>query len=310
MKNLHKKPTIAVIGAGAVGSTIAYAMTIKDIAAEILLIDINEKKEAGEVLDISDAICFVDTGCVKGADFKDAADADIIIISAGVSQKKGDTRLDLLQKNASIIRSIFKEVGNIRKDAIVLMISNPVDVLTYLAQEISGLPKSQVFGSGTTLDTARMRTRISKELKVSSHNVHGYMLGEHGDSEFAAWSTLTVGGVQAENIKALTANKKKAIEHKVRNEAYEIIHRKGATFYGIGLTVTTIVEAILDDQHRIMPVSSRLQKYNGISNVCLGAPAVIGRKGIVKHWPIRLEKKEIEKLKASAALIKTYIKQL
>lgn len=308
MKQACAKPRIAIIGAGAVGSTVAYALTIRNLAAEIMLIDVNQQKEEGEVMDINNALCFVDTGCVKTADFKDARNADVIIITAGVSQRPGDTRLDLFEKNANIMRSIFQSTGKLRTDSVVLVVSNPVDVLTYLAQEISGLPTSQVFGSGTTLDTARMRSMVAKELDVSAQNIHGYVLGEHGDSEFVAWSTITAGGVPINKL--LNATKRNRIEKSVRNEAYEIIHRKGSTFYGIGLTVTDIVEAIMYDQQRVMPITTRLDKYNGISGVCLGAPAVIGRGGVLKHWPIKLTPIETKELKHSATVIKGYIDQL
>jgi len=209
------------------------------------LIDVNEQKEEGEVMDIRDGICLMETGCVKQGDFKDAADADIIIITAGLPQKPGETRLDLVNKNKEILKSIFKGIGKIKPSAIVIMVANPVDVLTYLAQKISGLPKNQVFGSGTTLDTARLKAEIGRRLKVSPQSIHGYVLGEHGDTEFVAWSTVTVGGMPLTKMKKLNAKDYKDIEEKVRKEAYEIISRKGATFFGIALVLADLVEAIL-----------------------------------------------------------------
>lgn len=301
---------IAVIGAGAVGSTTAYAATLKNLATEIILIDVNEEKEAGEVMDIADGLCFVETGCVKGADFKDAKNADIIIITAGLAQKSKETRLDLLKKNAAILKSILKSIGRFKRDAVIIMVSNPVDILTYLAQKWSGLPKNQVFGSGTTLDTARLRTELGHYLKVSPQSIHGYVMGEHGDSEFVAWSTVHAGGMAIDKLKKLSAKQKAAVEKRVKKEAYEIINRKGATFYGIALVLSDIVEAVLFNQHKIMPVSSRLYGYNGIDNICLGAPAVIGRRGIEKIWPLKLASAEKKKLKKSANTLKRYLQSI
>lgn len=301
----HNK--VAIIGAGAVGSTAAYAATLKNVAAEIVLIDINEAKEEGEVMDIRDGICFVETGCIKGADFKDAKDADIIVITAGAPQKPGETRLDLVKKNKAILASIFKQIGKLKPTTIILMIANPVDVLTYLAQEITGLPKNQVFGSGTGLDTARLKTELGKYLNVSPQNIHGYVLGEHGDTEFVAWSTVTVGGVPISQMKEFNARTKKEMEQRVRMEAYEIINRKGATFYGIGLVISDMLEAILYNQHKIMPASTRLNNWNGFSNVCIGVPAVIGRNGIEKVWPLKLPSSELKQFTKSAKILKSYL---
>ncbi|PIR74284.1 MAG: L-lactate dehydrogenase [Candidatus Magasanikbacteria bacterium CG10_big_fil_rev_8_21_14_0_10_47_10] len=304
------RPSIAIIGAGAVGSTIAYALTIKNLAAEVMLIDVNEKKEEGEVMDISDAMCFVETGCVTNGNFRDARGADIIIITAGVSQKPGDTRLDLLTKNANIVRSVFKGIGRLKKTAIIIIVTNPVDVITYLAQTISGLPHNQVFGSGTTLDTARLRKHVGETLGVSSQNVHGYVMGEHGNSQFVAWSSLTVGGMSAAHIKKLSAPTKNVIEKKVQMGAYDIIERKGATYYGIGLTVTDIVEAIIYNQYKILPVSARLTRWNGVSDICLGVPAIIAESGIQGQWPMSLPSAEKKKLWSSAETIRDHIKAL
>ncbi len=307
MKKTFASPKIAIIGAGAVGSTAAFASTIKNVASEIILIDINEDKEAGEVMDITDGLCFVETGCVKGADFKDARNADILVITAGAPQKKGETRLDLVEKNKHILRSIFKSIGKVKRTAIILVVANPVDVLTYEAQKISKLPHGQVFGSGTTLDTARLRSHLSSHFHVSPQDVQGFVLGEHGDSEFVAWSTVSIGGIPVLKSKKFSKTLANKIEKKVRKEAYEIINRKGATFYGIGLVITDILEAILYNQHKIMPVTTYMKSWNGISGVCLGAPAVIGRMGVEKHWELQLTTQEKKKLKKSADIIKSYL---
>ncbi len=304
------KTKIAIIGAGAVGSTTAYVATLKNLAAEILLIDVNETKEAGEVMDITDGLCFVETGCIKGAGFRDARNADIVVITAGAPQKPGETRLQLVQKNVAILKSIFQKIGQLKKTAIIIMVANPVDILTYIAQEISGLPKNQVFGSGTTLDTARLRSEIGKILNVSSWSVDGFVLGEHGDSEFVAWSSVTIGGMSANNIKSLNSQTRKKIENRVKHEAYEIINRKGATFYGIALVLSDIIEAIIYDQHKILPISSRLNNWNGVNNICLGSPAVVGRSGVQKVWDLKLTAIEKKKLKQSADTLKKYLNQI
>lgn len=308
MKNCPTCPVqkIAVIGAGAVGSTTAYTLMIKNLAAEVLLVDVNQAKEEGEVMDMDDALSFVETGSIRCASFKEAADADIIILTAGAAQKPGETRLDLINKNKAICKSVFDSIGKIKSTAIVLVVANPVDVITYYAQEISGLDQSRVFGSGTSLDTARLRTEIANELSVNPHNVDGYVLGEHGDSEFDAFSTVSVGGILVKDLK-LPKQKLKEIEVKVKNAAYEIINRKGATFYGIATVVADIVEAILFDQHKIMPVSVRLNGWNGISDVCLSAPAVVCRQGIQKIWPVKLSFSEKLRFKKSARLIKKFL---
>jgi L-lactate dehydrogenase len=304
------RPTIAIIGAGAVGSTLTYTLTIKNLASEILLIDINEKKEKGEVMDMTDALCLVETGCVRAADFKDARSADIIVITAGVPQGPGDTRLDLVDKNARIMRSIFSSIGRIKKHTCVIVISNPVDVLTWLVKKITRLPDSQVFGTGTTLDTVRLRKYVGESLHVSPQNVHGYVMGEHGNSQFVAWSTVTVGGVPIKHIKGMNAAKRKRISTAVMKEAYKIIKNKGATFYGIGLATSDIIEAMVFDQRKILPVSTTLKKWNGVSGVCMGAPTVVGRRGALHHWPIDLPTAEKKALRASAATLASYLKHV
>lgn len=302
--NSHK---VAIIGAGNVGSAAAYAMTIKKVAAEIQLIDVNEAKEAGEVMDIADGLCFVDTGCVSGADFKDARAADVIVLTAGARQQPGDTRLDLVVKNKTITRSIFKQIGKLAKHTIIVVVTNPVDVITRFVQRLTKLPPHQVLGTGTTLDTARLRTKLGQRFEVSPQNVHGYVLGEHGDSEFVCWSSVTIGGVPVNRIPGFTPADAKRIEAAVRQEAYDIIERKGATYYGIGLAVANIVEAILYDQHLILPITAQLTDWNSVSGICLGAPAIIGRCGVERHWPLPLTAEEKKKWQKSAQVVREYL---
>lgn len=298
---------ICIIGAGNVGSAIAYALTIKNIASEISLIDRDETKSQGEVMDIADGMAFVETGHVISSDFKDAKKSDIIIITAGVRQKPGNTRLELAEDNKKIMDSIFQKIGKLNPKTIVIVVSNPVDILTYHVQKITNLPPSQVIGSGTALDTSRLRTMLSKLYNVSSQNIHGYVLGEHGDSSFVAWDSVMVGGTPIKKIPGFTKELADKIEKNVSTEAYEIIEKKGSTFYGIGLTVANIVKAILFDQHLILPVSTLVNNWNGVSDVCLGSPAIIGRNGIEGHWPLQLSAQEKKKLHKSAAIIKKYL---
>ena len=297
---------ISIIGAGAVGSTVAYALSHKNIAAQINIIDVNEAKEEGQVMDIADGLCFFDTGCVIGGDYKDIRDADIVIHTAGISQKEGDTRLDLVKKNKAITKSIFKKIGRLKKTAIVIVIANPVDLVTHTLHQQLKLPKKQIFGTGTTLDSARLKTKLAQRFDVSAQSVQGFVLGEHGDSSFVPWSLVRIGGIPETHLSGLNARAKARIEKDVRNEAYEIIKRKGSTHFGIGTATADIVEAIILNKKIILPVSTHINNYQGISHACLSVPAVIGAEGVEKIWPIKLTLQERKKLKHSANVLKQY----
>lgn len=298
--------TVSVIGAGAVGSTLAYTLALKNVASRVVLIDVNEQKEEGEIMDINDALSLVETGSIVRGDYTDAAQSDVVVITAGTPQKSAEeSRLELVQKNKAILESIFKGIGTLKPSAVVVVVANPVDVLAYYAQELSGLPKNQVFGTGTALDTARLRAEVGLALGVSAPSISGYVLGEHGDSEFVAWSTVHVGAISADKL--LDPNKAGEIEEIVRKQAYEIISRKGSTYYGIAAVTTDIVEAILFDQHKVMAVSPRLDNFNGISGMCLGVPAVICASGVEKVWPIELPGSEKEKFQKSAEVVKQFL---
>lgn len=294
--------TIAIIGAGNVGATTAFVLSIKNLASDIVLIDVNEDKEAGEVMDMADALSCMKTGHIRRGDFRDAKHADIVIITAGSAQRSEDTRLSLLKKNKVILASIFSSIGQIKKDAVVIIVSNPVDVLTMLAIEMAKLPPGRVFGTGTALDTTRLKTAVAGALRVSPQSVDGYVLGEHGDSSFVAWSSVSIGGVSAATL--LNARQKKTIEAGVRKQASAIIEKKGATYYGIAAVVSDIVEAIVFDQKKIISVSTRVERWNGISGVCMGVPAVIGKAGVEKLWPLRLDATEKKKFQASARVLR------
>lgn len=302
-----RETRIAVIGTGMVGSSFAYAAMIKGLAAELILIDASEEREEGEVMDLSHGLIGTETGRVRGGDFKDCGDVDVVVITAGAAQKPGETRLDLVNKNIKILKDIIKKMGKLRPDTVVVVVSNPVDILAYVARETIKLPnKNQIFGTGTSLDTSRLRFNISQALGVSLHNVHGYVMGEHGDSEFVAWSLANVSSIPVKKL--LTTKKMQEIEKKTMRAAYEIIQRKRATYYGIGVVITEIVEAVLHDKKMIMPVSTVPGAAYGIKDISIGVPAVIGRKGVEKVWPVNLSLGEKAKLKKSASMLKSILK--
>lgn len=309
MKNTSRKTRIAVVGTGMVGSSFAYAAMLKGLAAEIIMIDADEGREEGEVMDLSHGLIGTETGNVRGGKLSDCQDVDVIVITAGAAQKdKNETRLDLLKKNITILKNIIKMMGKLREDAVVIVVSNPVDILTYVAQKEIKLPKGQVFGSGTSLDTSRLRYNVSEMLGVNLHNVHGYVMGEHGDSEFVPWSIANVSGMPAGKL--LTAKQMKEIEQKTMRAAYEIIQRKRSTYYGIGSVITELVEAVLHDKKYIVPVSTEPGSAYGINGICLGVPAVLGRRGVEKVWAVPLTKQELTKLKKSAEVLKGYLKSI
>lgn len=301
-----RETRIAVIGTGMVGSSFAYAAMIKGLAAELILIDTSESREEGEVMDLSHGLIGTETGNVKGGDFKDCGDVDIVVITAGAPQKPGETRLDLVGNNVKILKDIIKKMGPLRPDTVVILVSNPVDILAYVARETIKLPnKGQIFGTGTGLDTSRLRYNISQALKVNLHNVHGYVLGEHGDSEFVAWSLVNVSGMPAKKL--LTTDQMKEIETKTRTAAYEIIQRKRATYYGIGVVIAEICEAVLHDKKIILPVSTVPGSAYGITDMSVGVPAVIGRGGVEKVWKMPLSLAEQLKLKKSAKMLRSIL---
>ncbi|MBU1018149.1 L-lactate dehydrogenase [Patescibacteria group bacterium] len=303
-----RKTRIAVVGTGMVGSSFAYAAMIKGLAAELVLIDVSEEREEGEVMDLAHGLIGTETGNVRGGHLRDCGDVDIIVITAGVAQKPGETRLDLIKKNTKIMKGIIKKMGKLRSDTVVIIVSNPVDVLTYIAQQHIKLPKGQIFGSGTSLDTSRLRYIISQKLGVNLHNVHGYVMGEHGDSEFVPWSIANVSGLPIK--KMLTVKDMSDIERQTMRAAYEIIQRKRATYYGIGVVITELVEHVLHDRKFVIPVSTEPGSAYGIKGVCLGVPAILGRCGVEKVWKLDLTKVEMGKLKKSAEILKKYLKSI
>ena len=292
---------ISVIGAGSVGATTAYALMLSGVATEIVLVDVNKAKTEGEAMDLSHGADFVKPVNILSGDYKDTEGSDIVVITAGAAQKVGETRLQLINKNINIFKAIIPEVVKYNKDAILLVVSNPVDVLSYVTYKLSGFPKERVIGSGTVLDTSRLKHEIGKRYNIDPRNVNTYIMGEHGDSEIATWSVTNIQN--KENLE-YNNNFRKEVYENVKNAAYEVINRKGATFYAIALAVTRIVKAILGDEKTILPVSTLVENYYGIEDVYLGMPCIVGGSGVEKALSIDLSKTEADKLIKSANTLK------
>ncbi|TET34511.1 L-lactate dehydrogenase [Candidatus Dependentiae bacterium] len=297
-----KHTKISIIGAGAVGSTIAYALILKNIAAEICLVDVNEIKRCGEILDLSDALSFGATALIHGETAKNAGKSDIIIIAAGKRQEPGQDRIALLDANKKIIKSILQEIQPINKESIIIMVTNPVDILTLYAQELVNHPRSQLFGSGTFLDTQRLRGLLSQKIHIAEQSIHAYILGEHGDTQFPAWSCARIAGIPLQDF-SLTENDLERIARETRDKASEIIKCKGATFYGIATCVAALCRTIIFDQKRVTPVSCYLEQYD----LCMSVPVVLGKNGVDSILQLPLNKREKEQLNQSAEAIRKYI---
>ena len=302
----------AMIGCGFVGSASVYALMQSGLFSEIVLIDANKEKAEGEALDISHGIPFAKPTEIKAGDYSDISDASIVIITAGAAQKPGETRLDLVKKNIGILKTIIPEVVKYNKDCILLMVANPVDVLTYAAWRLSGFPKERVIGSGTVLDTARFKYLLGEHLQLDSRSIHAFIIGEHGDSEIAAWSSANVSGVPIHKVCEMRGfvdheYETKRLAEEVKNAAYEIINKKGATYYGIGMAVKRICEAIIRDERSILPVSTLMTGQFGLEDVCLSMPAMVGEDGVDTLLPIELDDAELAALKESAETLKAVI---
>ena len=295
----------AIIGCGFVGSTTAFSLVHKGLFSELVLIDADKKKAEGEAMDLSHGRPFVHPMKIYAGDYDDIGDCSLIIITAGANQKPGETRLDLVHKNVGIFKSIIPEITKRNFEGILLIVANPVDILTYAALKISGYPKERVIGSGTVLDSARFRYLLSEHLKVDSRSVHALIIGEHGDSELAVWSGANVSGIDINDFCELRGfyNHKESMENiyrRVRDSAYEIIERKGATYYGVAMAVGRIAESIIRDEHAVLPVSTLMEGEYGISNLCISVPTIVSQSGAEKALEIPLDKEEQVQLKNSA----------
>ncbi len=299
---------IAVVGVGTVGATIAFALMISGLASEIVLIDMNEDKAEGEAMDLIQGSPFVRPVTIRSGKYADCAGAQIVVIAAGVAQRPGETRLDLVKKNVEIFRQMVPEIAAAAPDAVLLVVSNPVDILTYATNKLSGFPARQVLGSGTVLDTARLRTLIGQHLRIDPRSVHASVIGEHGDSEVVVWSRASAAGMVLADFcrqRGLPcgSNIQAEITQQVSRAAYEIINRKGATYYAIGLGVRQIVEAILRDQDTVFTVSTRLHGQFGIEDVCFSLPCVVDRSGVDAVLEPSLDDDELAALRRSAAVL-------
>ena len=304
---------VAVIGCGFVGSSSAFALMQSGLFSEMVLIDADTKRAEGEAMDISHGISFARPMQIYAGNYDDITDAAIIVITAGANQKPDETRLDLIKKNAAIMKSIVGEIKKRDFGGILLIVSNPVDILTLIALKESGYPSNRVIGSGTVLDTGRFKYLLGEHLDVDSRSVHAFIIGEHGYSELAAWSNARIGGLKVNDFCELRGHfnheqSMKKIFENVRNSAYEIIERKHATYYGIAMAVKRICEAIVRNEKSILPVSSLMTGEYGLNDVVLSIPAVVDETGVQKVIPIELNDEELTKLKDSANILKDIAK--
>ena len=305
----------AIIGCGFVGSASAFCLMQSGLFSELVLLDANRDKAEGEALDVAHGIPFARPMKIYAGDYDDIADPAIIIVTAGANQKPGETRLDLVQKNVGIFRSIIPEIAKRNFAGILLIVSNPVDILTYTAMKLSGLPEHRVIGSGTVLDTARFKYQLGEHLQVDPRSIHAFIIGEHGDSEIAAWSSANVSGIPIHDICEMRGfynheDAMKEIAETVKNSAYEIIAKKKATYYGIAMSVRRICEALVRNEKSILPVSTMLHGQYGIEDVVLSMPAIVGSDGVETTVPIDLSPEEQEKLKESANALAEIAKKL
>ena len=308
---------ITVIGSGNVGSTIAYTLTIMGLASEIVMIDVNEEKSLGEALDIRQGVSFCSPASVYAGTYSDAADSDIVVITSGMARKPGQSRLDLAQTNVDIIKSIADKIVPVAPNATYVIVSNPVDILTYVFLKHTGLPEERVIGSGTMLDTARLRSRISEYYSVNQKNVHAYVLGEHGDSSFVPWSIANISNVPVGNFKDAIQTKEEypefimdEVEDYMRKSGARIIQRKGATFYAVSISVCHICKCILSGIDTTLTVSTMLNGEYGINDVCLSLLNVVGSKGAHAKIMLPLSDEEIAALHNSANVLKELINGL
>lgn len=306
---------IAVIGAGNVGATYAYTLLMSGLATEIVLIDANTAKAEGEAMDLNHSVPLLQPTRIWAGTYADCAGAQLTVITAGSGQKPGETRLDLLARNISIMRQIVTAVVENNPNGLLLIATNPVDVLTYAAWKISGLPAQRVIGSGTILDTARFRYLLSQYFSVDARSVHAYIIGEHGDSEVPVWSLANIAGMQldvycANNQQGCGVGERMDLFKQTRDAAYEIIARKGATYYAVAAGLLRITEAIIRNQATVLSVSSYIQDYYGISDVCFSLPTVVSRAGIERVIRLELNAVEEEGLRRSAAILKDQLAKL
>ena len=309
---------ITIIGAGSVGSTIAYTLSNQDIASEIVLIDINKEKVAGEVMDIIQGTCFRDPINIKAGEYEDAKDSNIVIITSGIARKPGQTRIELAQTNVNILKDITPKIVKEAPNALYVIVSNPVDIMTYVFTKISGLPENQVVGSGTILDTARLRCGLAEHFDIAQKNIHAYVFGEHGDTSFIPWTGVYVSGIHVDEYVNVAQHMGKDIKPIDKDEMIEyvrksggiVIAKKGATFYAVSRSVCQLCKTLLASSETVVTVSSMMHGEYGVEDVCLSTLTLVGPKGISGKIPMRMNKEETKKLQASAEALKSVIAQI
>ena len=310
---------VTIIGAGSVGATIAYTLVVDSPVSEIVLIDVNHDKARGEALDIKQATPFLSPTKVYEGTYEDAEGSDIVVVTSGIGRKPGQSRIDLTQTNVDIIKSIAPEIVKHAPDAIYVIVANPVDILTYVFAKVTGLPKSRVFGSGTILDTIRLRTRLSELYSINQKQVHAYVLGEHGDTSFVAWSTADITGIPLndyddaltnKSVLPLTPYQRAEVEEYVRKSGGKTIAGKGATFYGIAASLCHIIKCIYSGADTVMTLSTLLEGEYGISDVCLSTLCVLGSRGILSTLAPKMSEEEMAKFRHSAEALKSVIAQV
>jgi L-lactate dehydrogenase len=313
-KDAAETRKVVVLGAGQVGSTFAFALTISGLATTIVLVDQRAEVAEGHVMDLNHGLSFAQPCRIYAGDYSECKDADVVVVTAGAPQKPGETRLDLAQKNTNIFKSFIPQIAQYNA-GILLIVANPVDVLTYAALKLSEYPMNRVFGSGTVLDTARFRYLLSRRCEVDPRNVHAYIIGEHGDTEVPLWSQVRIGGVPFADFCRMCniecpAEEKEEIFEQVKNAAYEIINSKGYTNFAIALALVRIVSSILRDESSVLTVSTLVDDYYGISDVCLSTPVILNRNGVSRHLKITLNDVEKAKLEASARALREVIQSV
>jgi len=306
---------IGIVGCGFVGSTIAYTLMESEMFNEMALIDVNDSKARGEALDLGHCLPFLSQMQIYQSSYTGLENAAIVVIAAGVNQKEGETRLDLLNRNVNIFKEIIARITEVNKECIILVVTNPVDILTYVTLKLSGFDSHRVIGSGTVLDTARLKYLVGNRLDVDSRNVHSFIIGEHGDSELAVWSSANVSGIDIQEYCNITDHVGSMTElyglfDYVKNSAYDIIRDKGATYYGIAQSTKRIIKSIISDENSILPVSTLVNGHYGLNDICLSVPAVIGRDGVRQVLDIPLNDDESYRLKKSADTIAENIAKL
>ena len=306
---------VAIVGCGFVGSSSAFALMQSGLFSEMVLIDVDKNRAEGEALDISHGVPFASPMKIYAGDYSDVSDAAMIVVTAGAAQKPGETRLDLVNKNVGIFKSIIPEIRKSGFNGVLLIVSNPVDVLTYAAIKMSGLPEGQVIGSGTVLDTARLKQMLGEHVEVDPRDVHAYVMGEHGDSEFVAWSSAMVAGVPLDTFCELHGHTdheatQTRIAEDVKNSAYTIIEKKRATYYGVAMAVKRICTAVMRDEQAVLPVSSLMVGEYGLEDIAISMPTVVGRDGVVCRVPVSINDEEKAQLHESASALKKIMDQV